>query len=101
MWTARAAPPQGYNVVIHEFIHKIDMRDGVPDGCPPLPTRAARETWLAVMQAEYEAFREKRHHRRALRWRADLAGHLRGDRHRRILRRGLRSLLRQPSAIRR
>lgn len=25
----------GYNVVIHEFAHKIDMRDGFPNGCPP------------------------------------------------------------------
>jgi MtfA peptidase len=50
---------QGYNVVIHEFIHKIDMRDGAPDGCPPLPSRHARQAWMAVMQAEYEAFREK------------------------------------------
>jgi Mlc titration factor MtfA (ptsG expression regulator) len=50
---------QGYNVVIHEFIHKIDMRDGAPDGCPPLPSRAARQAWLAVMQSEYQVFREK------------------------------------------
>jgi MtfA peptidase len=50
---------QGYNVVIHEFVHKIDMRDGASDGCPPLPSRAARREWLSVMQAEYEAFREK------------------------------------------
>ena len=50
---------QGYNVVIHEFIHKIDMRDGAPDGCPPLPSRRARQDWLAVMQAQYEAFRER------------------------------------------
>ncbi|HWP11166.1 MAG TPA: M90 family metallopeptidase [Ramlibacter sp.] len=50
---------QGYNVVIHEFIHKIDMRDGAPDGCPHLPTRSAREAWLAVMRSEYQAFREK------------------------------------------
>jgi MtfA peptidase len=49
----------GYNVVIHEFIHKIDMRDGAPDGCPPLPSRAARAAWLQVMHAEYESFREK------------------------------------------
>ena len=49
----------GYNVVIHEFIHKIDMRDGAPDGCPPLPSRAAREAWLRTMRSEYEAFREK------------------------------------------
>jgi len=47
---------EGYNVVIHEFAHKIDMRDGMPDGCPPLPSRQARADWLALMQREYEAF---------------------------------------------
>ena len=57
--SAGAAAVRGYNVVIHEFIHKIDMRDGSPDGCPPLPTRAARDAWLAVLQTEYAAFREK------------------------------------------
>jgi MtfA peptidase len=56
---AGASAEAGYNVVIHEFIHKIDMRDGHADGCPPLPSRAARGRWLAVMQAEYESFREK------------------------------------------
>jgi Mlc titration factor MtfA (ptsG expression regulator) len=56
---AGSSAAQGYNVVIHEFIHKIDMRDGVPDGCPPLPTRAAQQAWRAVMKTEYDAFREK------------------------------------------
>jgi MtfA peptidase len=50
---------EGYNVVIHEFIHKIDMRDGKPDGCPPLPSAQARHAWLEVMQREFESFREK------------------------------------------
>jgi len=50
---------QGYNVVIHEFVHKIDMRDGTPDGCPPLPSRAARAGWHTTMQAAYDGFREK------------------------------------------
>jgi Mlc titration factor MtfA (ptsG expression regulator) len=50
---------EGYNVVIHEFIHKIDMRDGAPDGCPPLASAAARRAWLAVIEREYEGFREK------------------------------------------
>ncbi len=50
---------QGYNVVIHEFIHKIDMRDGEADGCPPLASRAARAQWLAVLQSAYDAFREQ------------------------------------------
>ena len=50
---------QGYNVVIHEFIHKIDMRDGAPDGCPPLPS-AQRPAGLAGRgQAESRRFAEK------------------------------------------
>ncbi len=32
----------GYNVVIHEFAHVLDMRDGMADGVPLLETRAAR-----------------------------------------------------------
>jgi Mlc titration factor MtfA (ptsG expression regulator) len=56
---AGATAEAGYNVVIHEFIHKIDMRDGEPDGCPPLPSRGMRQAWLGVMQAEYAGFREK------------------------------------------
>lgn len=49
----------GYNVVIHEFVHKIDMRDGAADGCPPLPSRAAHAHWRDVMQPAYDAFREQ------------------------------------------
>jgi MtfA peptidase len=56
---AAASAKQGYNVVIHEFVHKIDMRDGAADGCPPLPTVAARRRWLAAMLTEFEAFRER------------------------------------------
>jgi Mlc titration factor MtfA (ptsG expression regulator) len=48
----------GYNVVIHEFVHKIDMRDGAADGCPPLPSSAARRAWLATMEDEHQRFRE-------------------------------------------
>lgn len=50
---------QGHNVVIHEFVHKIDMRDGAADGCPPLPSRAAEARWQEVMQAAYDDFRER------------------------------------------
>lgn len=57
--SAGASAGQGYNVVIHEFVHKIDMRDGTPDGCPPLPSRAARAVWHDTMQAAYDGFREK------------------------------------------
>jgi Mlc titration factor MtfA (ptsG expression regulator) len=56
---AGATAQQGYNLVIHEFAHKIDLRDGQADGCPPLPSRAARLAWRATMDAEYQAFHEK------------------------------------------
>jgi Mlc titration factor MtfA (ptsG expression regulator) len=49
----------GYNVVVHEFVHVLDMRDGRADGVPPLPDRAARTAWLAVLTAEYDAFCER------------------------------------------
>ncbi len=47
---------QGHNVVIHEFIHKIDMRTGSANGCPPLPSRSARAHWQTTMQAAFEDF---------------------------------------------
>ena len=61
-----ASSESGYNVVIHEFVHKLDLRDGVADGCPSLPAgfmgqpsaRAARQLWLATLQTAYETFRE-------------------------------------------
>ena len=49
----------GHNVVIHEFIHKIDMRDGAADGCPPLPSRADQAAWHDAMQAAYDHFCEQ------------------------------------------
>lgn len=45
---------QGYNVVIHEFVHLIDMAGGSATGMPPLPDRAARQHWKMVMEAAYE-----------------------------------------------
>ncbi len=45
-----------YNVVIHEFVHVLDMRTGVADGVPPLHNRAAHANWVEVISAEYEAF---------------------------------------------
>jgi MtfA peptidase len=50
---------EGYNVVIHEFIHKIDMRDGLADGSPPLASRRAKTDWDDVFQPAFDAFCEK------------------------------------------
>jgi len=46
----------GYNVVIHEFAHVLDMGNGEADGVPPLPSLAAREAWIAVIDPAFEAF---------------------------------------------
>lgn len=46
----------GYNVVIHEFAHVLDMGDGAADGMPPLADRAAREAWVAVIDQEFSDF---------------------------------------------
>lgn len=56
---AGATAETGFNVVIHEFVHKIDLRDGAADGCPPLRSLDARRRWLEVLQAQYERFREQ------------------------------------------
>ncbi len=46
----------GYNVVVHEFAHVLDMRDGVADGVPPLPNRTMHAQWQAAFDAAYQAF---------------------------------------------
>jgi Mlc titration factor MtfA (ptsG expression regulator) len=52
-------PLTAYNVVIHEFAHVLDMRDGQPDGVPLLTSGKAREAWLAVLMPEYDRFCER------------------------------------------
>jgi Mlc titration factor MtfA (ptsG expression regulator) len=46
----------GYNVVIHEFAHVLDMGDGVADGVPPLSDVAAGAAWVTTLDAAYQAF---------------------------------------------
>ena len=47
---------EGYNVVIHEFAHKLDMRNGEADGIPPLPAELPRRDWESTLMAAYEDF---------------------------------------------
>jgi MtfA peptidase len=49
----------GYNVVVHEFAHVLDMGDGLADGIPPLASAAERQRWQAVLMTDYEAFCER------------------------------------------
>jgi Mlc titration factor MtfA (ptsG expression regulator) len=46
----------GYNVAIHEFAHKLDMRTGEADGVPPLHSGMSREKWEKTLHAAYEEF---------------------------------------------
>ena len=50
---------QGYNVVIHEFAHVLDLADGAADGVPLLPRGLGRDEWLAVLEADFERFCER------------------------------------------
>ena len=47
---------EGYNVVIHEFAHKLDMRNGSVDGLPPLHSGMRVEDWSAAFTAAYDDF---------------------------------------------
>lgn len=67
-WPAvQEAGRQASSVVIHEFMHKIDMRSGPANGSPPLPpgfmgtpdAQAARRLWRGTWRAAYRQFREQ------------------------------------------
>jgi Mlc titration factor MtfA (ptsG expression regulator) len=60
----------GYNVVIHEFAHKLDMRNGDPNGFPPLHPGMAVAAWKAAFAPAYADFCK----------RVDAADRLRGHR---------------------
>jgi len=49
----------GMNLVIHEFAHKIDMRTGDANGCPPLPPEIPPEAWTRALTTAYEHFRAR------------------------------------------
>ena len=52
----RRGEAQGYNVVIHEFAHKLDMLNGDANGYPPLHAGMSREEWTRVFDAAYRGF---------------------------------------------
>ncbi len=43
----------GWNVVIHEFAHKLDMRDGAPNGRPPLHAGMDAAQWKAAFSRAF------------------------------------------------
>lgn len=45
----------GYNLVIHELAHKLDMLNGGPNGLPPLHRDMRQSDWALAMQSAYDA----------------------------------------------
>ena len=54
-WDA-AAHDTEMAVVVHEFAHKLDMRNGDADGMPPLHAGMDRARWSRVWRDAYEGF---------------------------------------------
>ncbi|MDN0076888.1 zinc-dependent peptidase [Crenobacter sp. SG2303] len=46
----------GWNVVIHEIAHKLDMLNGAPNGYPPLHKGMSREQWASDWGRAYDTF---------------------------------------------
>ncbi|UCG37890.1 MAG: zinc-dependent peptidase [bacterium] len=46
-------PGSGFNIVYHEFAHKLDMLDGLADGTPPMRDRTQHREWVKVCSREY------------------------------------------------
>lgn len=52
----RSGAGDGYNVVIHEFAHKLDMLNGTANGFPPLHADMDAARWSATFGAAYHDF---------------------------------------------
>jgi MtfA peptidase len=57
-WADAQQTTEGYNVVIHEFTHKLDMANGEADGLPPFDRRLHAgldaEHWRRVLDDAFE-----------------------------------------------
>ena len=59
-------PFDGHNLVLHEFAHKLDARDGSADGVPPLPEGQEQyDEWHDAMAPEYDELVRKSENGRA------------------------------------
>ncbi len=56
MQLAGQADTAGYNVVIHEFAHKLDMLNGEADGIPALHSGLDEDGGINVFDAAFEDF---------------------------------------------
>jgi MtfA peptidase len=56
VWESVDFEASGMNLVIHEFAHKIDMRNGEANGVPPLETREDHARWTRALADSYANF---------------------------------------------
>lgn len=53
-WEDVVSDAEGYNVIIHEMAHKLDLLDGVANGFPPLHGSMHQKQWTAAFTSAYE-----------------------------------------------
>lgn len=60
-WLDSAESPwlDGWNVPIHEMAHKLDMRSGEANGCPPLHTGMDYQAWKTAFTLAFEDLRRQ------------------------------------------
>ncbi len=51
----------GYNVVLHEFAHKLDALNGAANGMPPLHADMKIEQWTGALSGAYDGLRQQLH----------------------------------------
>ena len=56
-------PTPGVNAILHEFAHKLDMRNGGDaNGLPPLHADMDRQVWVQVFSTAFKDFRRRVRH---------------------------------------
>jgi Mlc titration factor MtfA (ptsG expression regulator) len=61
-WDTISTSGNDMNIVLHEFAHKIDMRNGAADGCPPLPPDISPQLWAHDFLTAYQRLRAALEH---------------------------------------
>ena len=54
-WADIEEAEPGYNVIIHEMAHKLDMLDGAVNGRPPLHAGMSQDAWSTAFRAAYDS----------------------------------------------
>ncbi len=52
---------KGFNVVLHEFAHKLDFLDGAANGIPPLHPGNTQQEWARDFSRAYDSLRDRNH----------------------------------------